>query len=269
MAAGRVTRTVEGAHYRTREELTVSAPATLLQRDRVELATLEDLDEPVRRYFAHAIAEGAPLVEGVHVRLRGQIRLGTWLPFTSEQDSFPTAFTWRARVTAGPLTLFRATDRLVEGAGSVDARLLGRLPMIHADDAHTARSAAARAALEAAVFAPAALLRHPGIEWEARGDDLILARWTVAPERPEIEIRVGLDGAIRSVWAPRWGRQGTDEHQYIPFGGELAGERRFGAYLLPGFLSVGWWWGTERFTPFFRGEVRDVAPVAAPRRRDT
>jgi uncharacterized protein DUF6544 len=230
---------------------------------------LDGLDEPVRRYFAHAIPEGAPLVEGVRVALRGQIRLGTWLPFTSEQDSFPTAFTWRARVTAGPLTLFRATDRLADGAGGVDARLLGRLRVIHGDDAHTARSAAARAALEAAVFAPAALLGHPGIEWEAREDDLIRARWAVAPERPEIELRLGPSGAIRSVWAPRWGRQGTDVHQYIPFGGELAGERRFGTYRLPESLSVGWWWGTERFAPFFRAEVLAVAPVAAPRRGDT
>src|SRR3954447_25628074 len=115
-------------------------------RPRFHTSLLDGLDEPVRRYLVHAIPDGAPPADGVHVALRGQIRLGKWLPFTSEQDSFPTAFTWQARVTAGPLTLFRATDRLLDGAGSVDARLLGRLPVIHADDAHTARSAAVRAA---------------------------------------------------------------------------------------------------------------------------
>jgi hypothetical protein len=224
---------------------------------------LAGLEDPVRRYFAHAMPEGAPLLDGVRVALRGQIRLGAWLPFTSEQETFPTAFAWHARVTAGPLTLFRATDRLADGAGSVDARLFGRLPVMHADDAHTARSAAARAALEAAVFAPPALLGLPGLEWQARADDEIVARWDVAPERPEVHVRLGLDGAIREVWGPRWGRRGSGGHRYLPFGGQLGGERRFGPYLLPGFLSVGWGWGTERYAPFFRAEVLDVAARAA------
>ena len=80
-------------------------------------ALLAGLDEPVRRYFRHAIRDGAPLPDGVRVTMRGRIKLGTWLPFTAEQDSYADAFSWRARVAAGPLTLFRVTDSFTAASG--------------------------------------------------------------------------------------------------------------------------------------------------------
>jgi hypothetical protein len=227
-------------------------------------ALLAGLDEPVRRYFRRAIGDGAPLPDGVRVTMRGRIKLGAWLPFIAEQDSYADAFSWRARVAAGPLTLFRVTDSFTDGVGRVDARLFGRLPLIRSADENTARSAAGRAALEAAAYAAPLLLTHPGVRWEAGSADSIVARWTVGPERPEVRIGIDEAGAVRSVCAARWGKVGTGRFQYIPFGGELAGERHFGPYLLPSRVSVGWWWGTPRYAPFFQAELLDVTPLAAP-----
>ena len=79
-----------------------------------------------------------------------------------------------------------------------------------------------------------------------------------------MEIRIDESGAVRSVSAPRWGRRGTAQFQYIPFGGELAGERRFGPYRLPELVSVGWWWGTARYAPFFQAQLLDITPLRAP-----
>lgn len=228
-------------------------------------ALLAGLDEPVRRYFRHAIRDGAPLPDGVRVTMRGRIKLGTWLPFTAEQDSYADAFSWRARVAAGPLTLFRVTDSFTGGVGRVDARLFGRLPLIRSADENTARSAAGRAALEAAAYAAPLLLTHPGVGWEAGSAESIVARWAVGPERPEVRIGIDEAGAVRSVSASRWGKQGTARFEYIPFGGELAGERRFGPYRLPSLVSVGWWWGTPRYAPFFQAELLDITPLVRPR----
>ena len=241
--------------------------ATAPPAARFDPALLAGLDEPVRRYFRHAVPDGAPLPAGFRVTMRGRIKLGAWLPFTAGQDSFADAFSWRARVGAGPLTVFRVADSFAGGVGRVDARLFGRVPLIRSQDENTARSAATRAALEAAAFAAPLLLTHPGVEWHARGADVIVARWVVGPELPCVEIRIDESGAVRSVSAPRWGRQGTARFQYIPFGGELAGERRFGPYLLPELVSVGWWWGTPRYAPFFQAELLDITPVLAPERR--
>jgi len=37
-------------------------------------ALLAGLDEPLRRYFRHAIRDGAPLPDGVRVTMRGRTR---------------------------------------------------------------------------------------------------------------------------------------------------------------------------------------------------
>ena len=63
---------------------------------------LAGLGEPVQRYFSHAIAEGAPLVAGVRVTMRGRIRVRRWLRFTAEQHCDGQSFAWRARVGWGP-----------------------------------------------------------------------------------------------------------------------------------------------------------------------
>jgi hypothetical protein len=152
-------------------------------------------------------------------------------------------------------------DRYAEGAGSVDARLFGLVPMIHADDLDTTRSAAARTALEAAAFASPVLLAHPGVRWEACSDNEITATWDVPPERPLVRIRIDERGSVRGVSTLRWGKRGTPDFRLIPFGGDTTAERRFGPYVLPGRVTVGWWWGTPRYAPFFEAELLDVSPM--------
>ena len=52
---------------------------------RFTLDMLAGLDEPVRRFFSHAIGDGATLPGGVRMAMSGWIKVGLWLPFTAEQ----------------------------------------------------------------------------------------------------------------------------------------------------------------------------------------
>ena len=61
---------------------------------------LAGLNEPVRRYFSHAISDGAALTSGVRMTMSGRIKVGLWLPFTTEQTVDGRSFTWRACVGA-------------------------------------------------------------------------------------------------------------------------------------------------------------------------
>jgi hypothetical protein len=69
----------------------------------------------------------------------------------------------------------------------------------------------------------------------------------VPPERPEVRARIDEHGAIQTVSALRWGNAGEKIFQYIPFGGDVHAERRFGDLVLPSSLSVGWWFDTPRY----------------------
>lgn len=219
---------------------------------------LAGIDEPVARYLTHAIAEGTPLVPGVRLRMTGRIRVRRWLPFTADQECDGRSFTWRARVGWGPLTLLVVTDRFADGAGSMDGRVLGRVPAFHADDADTVRSAAGRAALEA-VLAPVALLPQRGVTWRADGEGAVAVGLEMPPEHPELRMEIDGRGAVRSSMALRWGNVGQDAFGYIPCGCHVHAERTFGGLTVPSRVSVGWWFGTPRYEPFFEAEITDLA----------
>jgi hypothetical protein len=222
---------------------------------------LAGLEEPVRRYFSHAIDDGAALPNGVHMTMRGRIKVGLWLPFSAEQTVDGRSFTWHAHVGRGPLTPLRITDRYADAAGSTEGRLLGRVTLFHADDLNTARSAATRAAIESVVFAPPSVLPDRGVAWRAETENVIVARFDLPPEQPEVRVQIDEHGAIRTVTALRWGNAGEKTFQYIPFGGEIHAERRFGDLVLPSSASVGWCFDTPRYAPFFHAEISAVTPT--------
>jgi hypothetical protein len=231
-------------------------------RARFEVGLLEGLDEPVRRYFAHAIRDGAELTAGVRLAMSGRIKVGVWLPFTALQECDGRSFAWHARVGLGRVTVLTVLDRFADRVGTTDGRLFGRRTVFHAADEDTTRSAAGRAALEA-VFAPMSLLPQRGVHWRAEDDDLIVGAWDIGPERPELRIRVDGDGAVHSVSTLRWGNAGQRHFGYIPCGCEARSERRFGDLVVPSALTVGWWFGTPRYAPFFEADVLELTTAGA------
>jgi hypothetical protein len=217
--------------------------------------SIATLDEPVRRYLTHAIRPGAALGGRVRLTMSGHIKVGAWLSFSAEQDLWDGhAFEWRARAGLGPLKPFQVTDRYEPRLGSTDGRLFGRLRFLHADDEDTVRASAGRAAVES-IFVPTTLLPGPGVGWRTASDAVIVATIEVPPERTELQLTIDRDGALRCVEVQRWGNVGRDGYGYIPFGGDVLAERRFGDLTLPSRLAVGWWYGTPRFAPFFKAEI--------------
>ena len=187
---------------------------------------------------------------------------GPGSPSAPSRSAGATAFVWRARVGAGPLTVLRVVDRFHDGAGSMDGRLFGRLRILHATGPDTSRSAAGRAALEAATFAPAVLLPELGVCWRAESDESI-ARLGSRARAPGGEHPHRREGAIRSVSGPRWGNPGGGEWGYVPFGAVAHEERSFGGLVIPSSFTAGWWFGTPRFAPFFRAAVVRAVLIAA------
>lgn len=229
-------------------------PRTPGDRPGPSVERMAALPEPVARYLAHAMPAGAPDDPAVRLRMAGRIKLGLWLPFTADQVCDGRSFEWRARV--GPL---HVTDRFAGGAGGMRGSLLGRRTIFDLTSPDVTRSSAGRAALEA-IWCPAALLPERGATWRAESDDHIVASRDVPPERPEVHLRIGADGAVRAAWAERWGKVRRPSYGYIPCGCEVGAERRFGDLVVPSEVTVGWWFGTPEHAPFFRARVEDLRP---------
>lgn len=222
---------------------------------------LAGADEPVRRFLGHAIREGAPIGRPLHLAMQGRIRVGAWLPFTAQQTIDGASFAWRAKIGKGRFAPLHVVDAYARGTGSTEGRLLGRTRLFGARDADTTRSAAGRLALESVVFAPHCVLPGPGVAWHAQDDDVVVASLRVPPEHPEVRVWIDEQGAVRSVGALRWGDAGGGRHDYVPCGGEVLAEARFGDLVLPSRLQVGWWFGTARFRPFFEAEIGEAVPA--------
>jgi hypothetical protein len=215
------------------------------------------MDEPARRYFAHALRDGAA-GGATLVGMRGRVRAGTWLPFSADERCDGHSFEWLARVRIGGVTVLRVSDSFADGRGRTEGRLFGRFRVFDSHDPDTARSAAGRAALESVVFAPSAVRPEDGVDWTALGDDELLARFDLPPEQSEVRVRIDATGAVRSVSALRWGNPDGGGFDYVPCGCDVHAEQRFGDLVLPSRLTVSWWHGTERQKPFFKAIVRSA-----------
>ncbi|HSI81569.1 MAG TPA: DUF6544 family protein [Solirubrobacterales bacterium] len=231
---------------------------------RFDPAALEGLEEPVVRYLEHALSPRAPLERGMHLEIRGEVRVGTWLRFVSVWDGDGRSFSWRARAGLGPLRWLRVHDRFADRRGSMDIRFgvptrrLPALRLLHAENEDVSRSGAGRAALEA-LWVPMALLPDRDLRWRAESDELIVASFDVPPERPELRIRIAPDGGVRSYSALRWrGRKDG----YVPFGADVHAETRFGGVTIPSRLTAGWGHGTAAWSPFFKAEVTAAEPAS-------
>ncbi|UCH36799.1 MAG: hypothetical protein JSV65_14995 [Armatimonadota bacterium] len=216
------------------------------------------LPEPGRRYFLHAIRPGTPLAASVRLEMTGAIKPGpkaAWMPLEAEQIvAPPKGFVWKASVKGGAMSLSGA-DYYANGEGRQGFRLWGLIPLISAEGADTAKSAAGRCAAEA-LLVPSALLPQRGAKWEAVDEKSAKVVMEIDGELVTLTISVEPDGKLRDMSLPRWGNQTEDgSYDYIPFGMECLEERRFGGYAIPSEIRAGWWYGTKRYSEFFRATI--------------
>jgi hypothetical protein len=230
---------------------------------RFDLKQLEGLPDPARRYLAHAISPGATLASSVRLQMAGSIRLkpgGKWLPFEARQVlAPPRGFVWRAVVRAG-LLRFAGADHYAAGSGAVDFWLWGLIPLVRASGPDISRSGRGRLAAESC-WLPSSLLPSGWVRWRAVDGETAEALLELDGEQIGVRFTVDVDGRLTGVQTQRWGDQ-TDDKTFalIPFGGHLKEERRFGDYTIPTQVSVGWWYGTERYArhEFFRATIHSA-----------
>ena len=83
---------------------------------------IEGLPAPAQRYLRAAIAPGTPLAVAARLRMRGQIKVGRWVPFHAREDLAPLAgFRWTAAPAASSAASTRTPRVGARCAGSSSA----------------------------------------------------------------------------------------------------------------------------------------------------
>ncbi|MBK1693047.1 DUF6544 family protein [Ectothiorhodospira mobilis] len=232
-----------------------------------DVALVEDLPEPARRYFLYMIEPGTPLYKVARITMNGRFGMGdrdnpNYLDFSATQIlAMPEGFVWKMRARRG----------LMRVSGSDSQRwtrfwLMGLLPVARmGGDLDHARSAFGRYVAEAVFWSPASLLPGPGIVWEGLHADC--ARVTVQHRglSLSVDLKVAPDGQPMEVRFERWSHA-NPENQYRlqPFGGYLSEFRSFGGFRMPTHVEAGHHFGTDQYFPF---SVADVTAVDYPQVR--
>jgi hypothetical protein len=221
-------------------------------------AHVASVPEPARHYLEHAIAPGTTLASTVRLRMRGEIKIGGWLPFDAEQVIHADrGFVWTATIRRFAIPLFRGFDRLVDGAGEMRWKLLGVLPIVTGSGPDVTRSAFGRMDVES-LWLPSVLVRED-VRWTARNGRHAVATFTRHAQ--VVEFEVDERGRLESIQMERWGNPGGGTFRLEPFGGVVDRERAFGGYTIPSRVRVGWYFGTPRFEAegeFFRATIEDA-----------
>lgn len=240
------------------ERLAATQP---LHPEHFEVAMVDGLPEPARRYFLYTITPGVPLHTVVRLTMVGWFGMGgkakpNYLRMAATQVLAPfDGFVWKMAAGRG----------LMRVSGSDTERWtrfwLGEiLPVARAGgNSDHALSAFGRYVAESVFWSPAALLPGPGVRWDLVDENT--ARVTVRNSGLEqaVDVTVSKSGQPTQVSFFRWSDANPEKtHRFQPFGGYLSEFRDFGGFCLPTRVEAGNFFGTDDYFPFFLADITDL-----------
>lgn len=216
-----------------------------------------------KRYLKHAIEPGTKLASAVRLKMHGEIKLKKWIPFKAEQViCWEHGLIWSATAWMNGLPIV-GSDRIIDGIGAMQWKLLGLFPVMTASGADITRSSIGRLQSES-VCLPSVFCGDD-VSWASIDssplDSSLHSSFVVQGERAELDFTLEQTGRLQTFKLPRWGSPEGAEFHDVDFGGILEEEGTFCGYTIPTRLRIGWYFGSERFESegeFFRATIDDA-----------
>jgi hypothetical protein len=218
------------------------------------------LPEPAQRFLNGALSSGVELASMVQLDMEGEIKLKGWIPFRARQVlRAKEGFVWEANGGKPPL-IFKGGDTYWEGAGSLDFRMWGTIPVARAVGPDIDRSSAGRLAAETVAWLPQALTPQLGASWTPIDAHMATVTLPVRDTTVDVTITVDREGGLRELVLQRWGCPDPGVFDLHTFGGAFDDYITFDGVTVPTAGRVGWWWGTEEQSEgeFFRYRITDA-----------
>lgn len=215
---------------------------------------LTDLPDPARRYLECAIAPGTLLASAVRFWMHGEIKLGKkWHSFKGEEVIYwSRGMIWRATTWMNGLPILGA-DRIVDGVGESQWKILGLFPVVQASGADITRSSVGRVQVESMLLP--SVLCNPDISWMELNSSQVQANFTALGEPAKLTLTINDQGMLEQANIDRWNNPEGEAFHYVDFGGIVEESSTFGGYTIPTRLRVGWYFRSDRFESegeFFR-----------------
>jgi hypothetical protein len=200
-----------------------------------------------KRYLEHAIAPGTKIASAVRLKMHGEIKLKKWIPFTAEQViCWEHGLIWSATAWMNGFLPIVGSDRVIDGIGAMQWKLLGLFPVMTASGTDLTRSGIGRLEAES-VCLPSVFYRDDVsfISTELSPlDSNLHSSFVVQGEKAELDFTIDPTGRLKTFKLPRWGNPDNTEFRYVDFGGILEEEGTFCGYTIPTRLRIGWYFGS-------------------------
>ncbi len=221
-----------------------------------------DVPDPVARFLRFALGADPPVVRTVWLTQAGEFLLpggpGGWRPFRARQwfSTAPPGFVWDASIRFLPGVSVRVRDAYIGGAGSMEARLLGLVPVVSERGKPELSAAALQRYLAEAAWFPTAL-RPGAVVWTPLDEQR--ARATVADAGVEVSLEFEFDaeGRIVRVTSPARFREVKGTYVPTPWEGIFRSYEDRGGLRIPTEGEVAWIVDGER-RPYWRGRTTEI-----------
>jgi hypothetical protein len=225
---------------------------------------LSHLPEAARRYLEHAIAPETKIASAVRLKMHGEIKLKKWIPFTAEQViCWQHGLIWSATAWMNNFLPIVGSDRIIDGIGAMQWKILGLFPVMTAGGADITRSSIGRLQAES-VWLPSVFCGDEVSFTSTESSELdssLHSSFVVQGERAELDFTIDRTGRLKTAKLPRWSNPDDTEFRYVDFGGILESDSTFCGYTIPTRLRIGWYFGSDRFESegeFFRATIDDA-----------
>jgi hypothetical protein len=222
------------------------------------LTSAPELPDLVRAYVEPAGLATPRKVQIMQAGTMWQKPGGRARRFTAVQDIAveEVAFSWRARFPLVPGVSLRVVDRYAAGAGRLEARLLGVIPIMRQRGPELAEGEALRYLSELA-WAPQAMVLNRQLAWRELDGNAVELATPVGATRAAV--RLDFDPAGDIIGASAEARPALEGKQIVrrPWAGRFADYATVGGMRIPTRAEV-WWERPEGRFVYWAGTVTSL-----------
>ena len=229
----------------------------------VNLEEVNELPEPVKKYFYLVLKDGAPIINRVFVSQFGGFRakpeMTEWSKMIAEQyfSTRSRAFVWNSTISIVPGVFISVSDSYIAGKGRMKGKLLSLFTIIDAQNQRELNEGALQRFLAEAVWFPTALLPSQGVTWTVLDDYKAKATITNSDITTSLEFEFNEKGEVVSVYTPSRYREVSGKYEPTPWKGRLSEYINANDYLIPQDVDVEWHLKDQVY-PYVKVSLREI-----------
>lgn len=229
----------------------------------VNFKELEDLPEPVLKYFNLVLKNRSDIINTAYISQEGKFRMdensNEFLDTEAQQffSNDPHAFTWHAKIYIDAGVYINVFDSYTDSKGALKAKFLSLYTVADEKDKKELDEGELQRYLAEALWYPTALLPSESLKWSAIDKNTALATITDGNISTSLEFRFNDKGEITSIYTPKRYREKDGTYVATPWLCEVSNYVEKDGYLIPQDGQVSWIIDNHKFT-YYKLTIKDV-----------